>query len=265
MRLVASRLARLAAPLTVAGLLLAGCASMDAGTQQHQVASLLGYLFPDNAKPPADPAPEQVAVLHVPLRVGVAFVPSKTPPTAAMGLPETERQRLASLVSKAFASQPFVASIETVPSTYLEPGGGFANLEKVAALLRLDVVALISYDQMQFAGANKWSFLYWTGVGAYVVEGDQYDVLTALETAVFDVRSRRLLMRASGNGVVKGESSWVGFAERSREARAASFDSATRQMVDNLSQEVAHFRERAPKDPTIRLELPPGYNPAAKP
>ncbi len=48
------------------------------------------------------------------------------------------------------------------------------------------MIALISYDQVQYTGANKWSFLYWTGLGAYVVEGDQTDFVTALETAVFD-------------------------------------------------------------------------------
>jgi len=247
---------------TATALAMAGCSSLDGTTKpRQQVASLVSFLFPGSAAPP--PASEQVAVIKVPFRIGVAFVPDNSVPE--FRLAEADRQRLAGQVREAFRSYPFVSAIETVPSSYLETGGGFDNLDRVAALLRLDVIALISYDQVQYAGSNRWSFLYWTGVGAYLVEGDKYDILTALETAIFDVRSRRLLMRASGSSTVKGESTWIGFAERSRQARTASFEKATAQMISGLQQEVQAFRERAPKDPTIRLELPPGYNPGAAP
>ncbi len=145
----------------------------------------------------------------------------------------------------------------------MQPGGGFGNLDRIAALLKLDVVALISFDQVQNAGATGWSFFYWTGIGAYVVEGDQYDILTSVETTVFDIKSRRLLMRAGGISNIKGAATMVGFSERAREARTRGFDEALREMVDKLHSEVKSFRERAPKDPNIRLILPPGYNPDA--
>lgn len=241
---------------------LAGCASMEGSTRQRQVASMLSFLFPGKEQA-APAASTEVAVLKVPFRIGVAFVPDNGNP--AFRLSETDRLRLAGQVRDAFANYPFVQAIEAVPSLYLEAGGGFANLDRVASLLRLDVVALISYDQVQFAGASKWSFLYWTGIGAYLVEGDQYDVMTAVETGVFDVRSRRMLMHAAGSSTVKGQASWVGFAERSRQARTDSFGSAVQQMIDSLHREVQAFRERAPKDPTIQLILPPGYRPGTPP
>lgn len=237
---------------------LAGCASMEGSTRQRQVASMLGFLFPGKDTPVVA---TEVAVIKVPFRIGVAFVPDSG--SAAFRLAETERLRLAGRVRDAFTNYPFVQGIEAVPSLYLEPGGGFDNLDRVAQLLRLDVIALISYDQVQFSGANKLSFLYWTGIGAYLVEGDQYDVMTAVETAVFDIKSRRLLMRAAGTSTVKGEATWVGFAERSRAARTESFEKSVAQMIEQLAREVQGFRERAPKDPNIRLVLPPGYNPAA--
>ena len=81
------------------------------------------------------------------------------------------------------------------------------------AVVDSTVVALISYDQMQYADATGWSLLYWTLVGAYTVQADRYDVLTAVETAVFDVRSRQLLMRAAGTSNVKGRATLVGFSE----------------------------------------------------
>jgi rhombotail lipoprotein len=240
---------------------LAGCASMEGKTKQRQVASMLSFLFP--GREDAAAAPTAVAVINVPFRIGVAFVPDDGNP--AFRLSEADRLRLAGKVRDGFASYPFVSGIEAVPSLYLEAGGGFDNLDRVARLLRLDVIALISFDQVQFSGANRWSFLYWTGVGAYFVEGDQYDVMTAVETAVFDIKSRRMLMRASGTATVKGEATWVGFAERSRAARTESFEKSLAQMVEQLQREVQAFRERAPKDPSIRLVLPPGYNPGAPP
>ncbi|MDP2008054.1 MAG: rhombotarget lipoprotein [Rubrivivax sp.] len=237
---------------------LAACASMEGDTKQRQVASMLSYLFPGKEAPAAS---SEVAVIHVPFRIGVAFVPDNG--GAEFRLSENDRLRLAGQVRDAFRNYPFIRSIEAVPSLYLEQGGGFENLDRIGQLLRLDVIALISYDQVQFSGANRWSFLYWTGIGAYLVEGDKYDVMTAVETAVFDIKSRRLLMRAAGTSTIKGEATWVGFAERSRTARTDSFEASVKQMIEQLHGAVQGFRERAPKDPNIRLVLPPGYNPAA--
>ena len=113
------------------------------------------------------------------------------------------------------------------------------------------------------AAIPGWSFLYWTGIGAYVVDGDRYDILTAVETTVFDVGSRRLLMRAGGLSHTKGTATMVGFSERAREARTRGFGDAMQDMIAKLHGEVKAFRERAPKDPSIKLILPPGYDPNA--
>jgi rhombotail lipoprotein len=242
--------------------LTAGCASMNANTRHRQVASVLQFLYPDAKAPPAQ-TNDKVAVINVPFRIGVAFVPDIAAPSVRLS--EADRLKLAAQVSDAFRGYPFIREIEPVPSLYLEEGGGFANLDRVAQLLRLDVIALISYDQVQHSGASGWSFLYWTGIGAYVVEGDRYDVLTAVETTVFDIRSRRLLMRAAGTSTAKGAATMVGFSEAARQARTRSFDEAVGQMIGNLHGSVKGFRERAPTDPMVKLVLPPGYNPAAGP
>jgi rhombotail lipoprotein len=142
---------------------LAGCASVDKSSEQRQVASVLKFLFPGAQQPP--PPSDTVAVVQVPFRIGVAFVPDEADP--AFRLSETDRLKLATQVRDAFARYPFIREIEAVPSLYLEPGGGFANLDRIAALLRLDVIALVSYDQVQHAGASGWSFLYWTGCLLY--------------------------------------------------------------------------------------------------
>ena len=247
----------LVAPLIL--LILWSCASVESMSRQRQVASILTFLFPGSEQIP--PAAEQVAEIKIPFRIGVAFVPDHTDPQ--FRLPESDRINLAGKVSDAFASYPFISEIIAVPSMYLEAGGGFANLDRISALLNLDVIALVSFDQVQNAGATGWSFLYWTGLGAYVINGDQYDILTAVETAVIDIRSRRLLMRASGVSNLKGTATMVGFSESARKARTLGFDEAIVEMIGKLHGEVKLFRERAPKDPTIRLILPPGYNPNA--
>jgi rhombotail lipoprotein len=245
--------------LLVLLLVLGACASLDNTTRQRQVASVLAYLFPGTESTP--PAPDAVAVIKVPFRMGVAFVPDNA--SAPFRLPESDRLKLAGEVRDAFSSYPFISEIVAVPSMYLEPGGGFANLDRIAALLKLDVIALVSFDQVQNAGATGWSFLYWTGIGAYVIDGDQYDILTSVETTVFDIKSRRLLMRGGGISNIKGAATMVGFSERAREARTRGFDEAVKEMIRKLHLEVKGFRERAPADPNIRLQLPPGYKPDA--
>jgi rhombotail lipoprotein len=178
-------------------LVVSGCASLEPSTKQRQVASVLSYLNPD-----------------VPFRVGVAFVPNHS--DARFRLLESDQLKLAGEVRGAFVDFPFIREMVVIPTMYLEPAGGFTNLDRISALLNVDVVALVSFDQVQNSGATGWSFLYWTGIGAYVINGDRYDILTAVDTAVFAIKSRRLLMRASGISNTKGTATMVGFSERAR-------------------------------------------------
>ena len=238
--------------------LLSGCASMIENNQR-QVASVLSYLFPGEEDVPE--ISDKIAEIKVPFRIGVAFVPDSTSP--GFRLPESDRIKLAGLVRDSFSSYPFVRDIVAVPSVYLKSGGGFTNLERISALLNLDVIVLVSFDQVQNAGASGWSFLYWTGIGAYIINGDQYDILTSVETTVFEIKSRRLLMRAGGMSNIKGTATMVGFSERAREARTQGFDKAVQEMIDELHSEVKTFRKHAKNDPMIKLLLPEGYDPNA--
>jgi len=73
-------------------------------------------------------------------------------------------------VKTSFGALPFVGSIEVIPTEYLKPHGGFANLDQVARMFNVEVMAMVSYDQVQFNDSNAFSLLYWTIVGA---DGDQ--------------------------------------------------------------------------------------------
>ncbi len=245
---------RLVALAATACLALAGCASWFGQNQVKQTGSVVEYLYPDSREPPA--LRPTVTALRPPVRVGIAFVPGGG---FGSGLAETEKQKLLERVKASFAQAPYVDSIQVIPGSYLRAKGGFTNLEQAARLFDVEVVALLSYDQVQFADASSLSLLYWTIVGAYVIHGDHYDVQTMLDASVFDVASRKLLFRAPGTSRVKGSATMVGFSERAREARSEGYAKAVDDLVPRLQTELDAFRERAKTDRAIRVENKPGY------
>ncbi len=237
-------------------LVLAGCASLWHRTDTHtQSGSAVEYLFPD-AKQAPQIAPG-VTTLRPPVNVGIAFAPAAQ---WGKAIPEQQKTLLLEKVKSNFASLPYVGKIEVIPSSYLRAKGGFANLEQVARMFDVDVVALVSYDQVQFVDNGVLSMLYWTIVGAYVIQGDRYDVQTMVDAAVFDVASHKLLFRAPGTSHIKGSSTLVNYSEASREARAAGFDAAVIDLVPNLKAELERFRERMKTDSSVQVVNRPGYS-----
>jgi len=235
---------------------LSGCAVPWHGQQNKQTGSLVEYLYPKQTTPVAV-EPAAMTHLKLPLRVGIAFVP---PGNMGYGeLPESERLKMLSRVKEAFSHHPFIGGIEVIPSSYLKPRGGFENLEQVSRMFNVDVVALLSYDQMQFSDRNQLSFLYWTIIGAYVIHGNEYDTHTMLDAVVFDVPSRKLLFRAPGTSTVKGAASWATFSERSRGARIDGFNKALDVLIPQLQTELSAFKERVKSDTSVRVQHRPGY------
>lgn len=233
---------------------LAGCASMVANRGAKQVGSVVDYLYPNATEAPQLKA--GVTTLRPPVRVGVAFVPGGG---GAAGLPEADKQKLLERVKASFSKHDFIGQIEIIPSTYLLAKGGFNNLEQVARMFNVEVVALLSYDQVQFNDTNALSVLYWTIIGAYVIHGDQYDIQTLLDASIFDVRSKKLLFRAPGSSQIKGSASMAGFSERARTARADGYSKAVDDLIPKLQTELDSFKDRLKSDATIAVENKPGY------
>jgi rhombotail lipoprotein len=238
----------------MAVLSLSGCASWVKQRQEHRAASVVDYLFPDATQAP------QMAVatttLRPPVRVGIAFVPGGQ---WNAGISEAAKTALLERVKAAFAQYPYIGTIEVIPSTYLRARGGFDNLDQVAHLFNVEVVALLSYDQVQFNATNSFAVLYWTIVGAYVIHGDQYDVQTIVDATVFDVASRKLLFRAPGSSRVKGSASMASFSERSRRAQGDGYGAAVDELIPQLQRALDDFRERMKNDASVRVENKPGY------
>lgn len=237
---------------------LAGCASWGAPRRYAQSSSVVQYLYAGTEPPALTPG---MAVLRPPVKVGIAFVPAGPAAgrTLTAELPETERIALLEKVRAAFGGHEFVSAIEIIPAAYLRPGGGFANLDQAARMFQLDVVALMSYDQVQFNDSSTLSLLYWTLIGAYLIEGDKYDIHTLLDLSVFDVRSRRLLLRAPGNSHVKGAGTAATFSSNSRNARIEGYQKAVDVLIPNLQKELDRFPERVKAEGQFKVEAQAGY------
>lgn len=235
-------------------LLVIGCAAWSPGWKGKQVGSVVDYLYPDAKEAPK--LTSEVTYLRPPVRVGVAFVPGTSSST---DLSEVDKMKLLEQVKQAFAQREFIGNIEVIPSSYLRARGGFANLEQVARMFNVEVMALISYDQVQFNDTNALSVLYWTIVGAYVIHGDQYDIQTLVDASVFDVASKKLLFRAPGSSQIKGNASMAGFSEKSRAARTEGYRRAVDDLIPQLQVSLDGFRERIKASTSIKIENKEGY------
>lgn len=227
--------------------LLLACVAACAMPPSTRRASVLEYLYPTGT---GGSAPQDVE-LRLPLRVGVAFAPTKQSNWDRGIFDEQSRRDLAERIAAAFRGRPEIQSVEVLPTTQLVEGGGFENLDRLAALYGLDVVALLSYEQVQFTDETLASITYWTIVGAYVVEGNRNETRTMLDATVLDVRSRALLFNASGSSKVEKSSTAIDLARAERDASLEGFGSATDQLIANLELALERFREQA-KSGTVR-------------
>jgi rhombotail lipoprotein len=212
--------------------LLCGC-SLYGPQHRHYRSNLVDYLFPGGM--PSHP--RTAARLQLPLKVGIAFVPGE-PQT----LDPQQEQRLLGIVRKAFVGRDWVEQIQVIPSTYLQARGGYDNLEQVARLMNVDVVALVSVDQIQYSDPTALSILYLSIVGEYLLPGDRNDTRTMIDVAVVDVGSRSFLLRAPGTSRIGGMATPV---EGDRILRSKAGEGMRLAMVDltkNLDTEVGSFK-----------------------
>ena len=221
--------------------LLAGCSSFWLGPGYEKVregssSSLVDYLYPDGEIPPA--VDDNLPYLSLPVRVGIAFIPSRN----SEDITAAEKQELMEHVADAFRDRDYVQSIQSIPETYMKSARGIQGMKQVAALYGVDIMALVSYDQISFSGERDSALLYWTIVGALAVKGNTNEVQTMIDTAVFDVATTKLLFRAPGT---HNEQRNVTLMEKSRDLRklrSAGFVAANDDMILNLDKELEGFR-----------------------
>jgi rhombotail lipoprotein len=222
--------------------LISGCASLWRGagyekTREGASSSLVDYLYPDGEVPPA--VDEQLPYLNLPIRVGIAFVPSPR----SEDISAAEKQDLLERVADAFRDRDYVQSIEAIPDTYMRSARGLHGMKQVAALYGVDVMALVSYDQISFSSERDRALLYWTVIGALVVKGNTNEVQTMIDTAVFDVSTTKLLFRAPGTHNGQRNTTLMENKRELRKLRSVGFVAATGDMIGNLDAELESFRE----------------------
>jgi rhombotail lipoprotein len=259
----ATRYLALAAIAIVIVLLNTGCVGMWGHRKTHEASSVVQFLYPDKNQPFIQP---QIPTLRLPLRVGVAFIPAGQSDgrnrfyRVQANFTEQQKVELLRKVAAQFKALPFVQTIEIIPTTYLRPGGGFDNLDQLRAMMGIDVVALISYDQVQNSSDTEASLAYWTIVGAYFVEGQRHSTNTLMEAVVYDIPSRSLLFRAPGTNTIKNHATLVRNDYELQKSSAHSLTEAAAQMTTNLAHELELFKVRAKEEPeTVRIERKPGY------
>ena len=228
-----------------------GCTALfqpdySTGMRNGVSSSLVDYLYPDGETPP-DFA-EAIPHLNLPLRVGLAFVPGRYPHDE---ISEATRIELLDGVKRAFIEHNYVAHIEVIPDIYLRSSRGMEGMQQVARLYGVDVMALVSYDQVTVSTDNSAAFLYWTIVGAYIIQGTNNEVHTFVDTAVFDVDTTKLLFRAPGVDRNTDRSTAIGTENVIREQSAASFAAAVDIMTVNLGDELNRFEERVADNPML--------------
>jgi rhombotail lipoprotein len=205
-------------------------------------SSLMSYLDRMEA-PRANPDVH----LQLPLRIGIAFVPPEPVRGRWSGevqtvYPPDAETRLLMIVKKAFMGRDWVSDIVVIPSSYLTPRGGYENLDQIARLMNVDVIALTSVDQMQASNPRRASFLYVSVIGAYVLPLDRNQTRTLIDTAVFHVPSRTLLLHAPGVSSITGSSTAFDIEAKLDERSLKGFEFAMQDLAKNLNREVDAFK-----------------------
>ena len=224
--------------LALALLMALGCNTPQTTTRR---SSLMDYLYPKQQNAPV-PNPAG-ARLKLPLKLGIAFVPGGSSSWRVQNLMAPGQEKpLLDVVKQSFKDKPWVADIKLVPSSYLRSGGGFENMDQVARMYGVDVMALVSVDQIQYTDPRWYSFTYLSVVGAYVLPGDANDTRTLIDAAVYDVASHTFLLRAPGQSQMKGSSTWAHREVQLREHSAKGLQLAMTDLAKNLDAEVASFK-----------------------
>ncbi len=245
---------------TLSLLALSGCTALfqpGLGSEMRtgSSSSLVNYLYPNGKVPPEHT--DSIPRLDLPLRVGLAFVPNNG---SRDDLSEAKKAELLEIVRQAFIEHDYVQSIEVIPDTYLRSSTGVQGMQQVARLYGVDVMALVSYDQVSVSSDTKASFLYWTIVGAYIIEATKNEVQTFVDTAVFDVKTAKLLFRAPGVDKTTDKSSAIESTEAARKQGQQSFTAAVTAMTGNLGMELVRFEERVAENPQLAdVNWKPGY------
>jgi rhombotail lipoprotein len=238
-RLLAASLLALA--LSGCGILSGDGCLFRCDRMQRSSTPLVDFLYRDKPVPKRDAQAE----VQLPIRVGLTFLPPR-PGSADSGPTSVERERILAAIRGNFADLPYVSEIVNVPSYYLDMsrGDGMAQLEQLARLQRLDLIALISYDQRSDMRENRRALAYLTIVGALVMKGNHNETQTIIDLAVVEPTGRALVLRAGGVSSLADSAAAIDQGHKLQKQQRVGFDQATEMLIANFRTELADFETR---------------------
>lgn len=224
--------------LLAATLSLGACSMLGPEKVRHsKTTSLVNFLYPDGNIPKDLPSP----TLHLPLRVGLAYIPESH---HRNHIDNHLKIELLNSIKQQFSGLRYVHSIEIIPSMYLSNRSRDNQLEQIRQLYQFDVIALVSYDQIVNRKENLLAMTYLTIVGNYIFPGSHFDVSTLIDMALIDLDSKRLLFRAAGTNASKGVVAEAYAKNQYDKHQNRDFSHAMTRMQQNLSVELSAFEQR---------------------
>jgi len=243
--------------LLVAAMAVTGCAGLFGDQKSHRASSVVDYLYPDTRNVIDKPS---IAYLNLPVSVGIAFVPPTADRYAKQDIDPTRKLALMERIAAGFTQHDFIGNVEIIPTAYLRPGGSFDNLGQIRTMYGVDIMVLLSYDQVQYTDEGFLSLTYWTIAGAYIFPGEKNDTSTMVDAAVYDIASRKMLFRAPGVSQVKGSATLVNQSEELRADSDKGFTLAADDLVVNLNGELERFKVKVKERPEqIKVTRSAGY------
>jgi rhombotail lipoprotein len=212
----------------------------------QRTSNLLTYLHPgetQTVEASKDIARTSLPNIPVPIRLGIAFVPESRTITSGGNIkiePLTEKFKMEMMreLTAQLRQYSTFAGIEEIPSTYLKVGGSFANLDQIHTMTGVDVIGLVSYDQVQFTDRGLVSLLYWTGIGWYFVPGEKNDTNTMMDAALYHIPTRKPLLRATGQSGVYRYSTPMNQSQNLRDDSEHGFKDAVHMLAATFKEQL---------------------------
>jgi rhombotail lipoprotein len=228
----------------------------------QRTSNILTYLYPGEAQP-VEISNTASPNIPLPMKLGIAFVPESRTTTGRGDTkiePLTEKHKMEMMheLSSTLRQYPYIAGVEEIPSTYLKVGGSFPNLDQIRTMTGVDVVGLVSYDQIQFTDHGLISLLYWTGIGWYFVPGEKNDTNTMMDAALYHVPTRKPLLRATGQSGVYRYSTPMNQSQNLRENSEHGFKEALHMLAENFKEQLDMLKPRAVQGAAANLSAGAG-------
>jgi len=94
----------------------------------------------------------------------------------------------------------------------------------------------------------------------YLIPGNENSIQTFVDTAVFDIKSQKMLFRAPGISKLEQRSTAVGVAQTLSEKSIEGFSLAVDDMTTNLEIELGQFKTRVKEKNIATIEHRQGYS-----